>query len=38
MEKPTVLIVYRHPLPDDRLWLIDKYDNVKVMDMWSIYY
>jgi len=38
MEKPTVLIVYRHPLPDDRLWLIDKYDNVKVMERYSIYY
>jgi len=37
-EKPTVLIVYRHPLPDDLLWLIDGYDNVKTMEKWSIYY
>jgi 4-amino-4-deoxy-L-arabinose transferase len=24
MEKPTVLLVYKHPLPDNRLWLINK--------------
>jgi len=37
-KKPTVLIVYRHPLPEDRLWLIDNYNNKKVMDKYSIYY
>ncbi len=38
LEKPTVLLVYKHPLPNDRLWLIDGYENVKVMEKWSIYY
>ena len=38
LKKPTVLIVYKYPLPEKRHWLIDNYDNVKIMEKWSIYY
>jgi len=38
LQKPTVLLVYKHPLPENRLWLIDGYDNVKNMEKWTIYY
>ena len=38
LQKPTVLLVYKHPLPENRLWLIDRYDNVKNMEKWTIYY
>ncbi len=38
LKDPTVLLVYKHPLPENRLWLIDGHDNVKNMEKWTIYY
>ncbi|NPA38164.1 MAG: glycosyltransferase family 39 protein, partial [Chlorobi bacterium] len=38
LDEPTVLIVYKHPLPENRLWLTDGYENVKQMGKWTIYY
>ncbi len=38
MKNPTVLLVYKKSLPENRLWLIEDYSNMKKMDKWTIYY
>jgi 4-amino-4-deoxy-L-arabinose transferase len=37
-KEPTVLLIYKRLLPEDRLWLTDGYENVKQMQKWTIYY
>jgi len=38
LAEPTVLLVYKKPLPEDRQWLKNGFENVEVMDKWTIYY
>ncbi len=37
-KKPTVFLVYKNSLPDNRKFLIENYQNRKVMKKWTIYY
>lgn len=37
-KKPTVFLVYKNSLPDNRKFLIENYQNKKVMKKWTIYY
>jgi len=38
LEKPTVFLIYKHPLPEKRKWMIEHYPNKKEMGKWVIYY
>ena len=38
LKKPTVLIIYRNPLPTDLDWILGYYKFKKEMKSWTIYY
>ena len=38
LARPSVLLVYKNPLPENREWLKSGFGNVEVMDKWYIYY
>jgi len=35
---PTVLVLYKHPLPEHRKWIQNGYQNKNVMGKWTVYY
>ncbi|WP_117884435.1 ArnT family glycosyltransferase [Aureibaculum luteum] len=37
-KNPTVLLVYKKPLPEKLLWLQNSYNSKKVIGKWTIYY
>ncbi len=38
LKKPTVFLVYKHPVPENRKWITAYYQNKKQMGKWVIYY
>lgn len=36
--KPSILILFKYPLPEKFKWLLNYYKNKKVMENWTIYY
>jgi 4-amino-4-deoxy-L-arabinose transferase len=38
LEKPTVFLVYKHPVPGNRKWITAYYQSKKQMGKWIIYY
>jgi len=38
MERPSVLVSYKHPLPENRQWLAKRFSTRKDIGKWHIYY
>jgi len=38
LKKPSVLIVYKNSVPENRQWMTKEFENVKQMEKWTIYY
>lgn len=38
LEQPTVLLTYKHNLPEKRKWIIEQYKNRKKIGKWMIYW
>ncbi|MDA3953376.1 MAG: glycosyltransferase family 39 protein [Bacteroidales bacterium] len=38
LSEPTVLLLYKKPLPQNLEWMLSYYKNIKIMEKWAIYY
>lgn len=38
LTKPSVLILYKNPLAEDRQWILDAYQHKKTWGKWTVYY
>lgn len=38
LREPTVLLLYKKTLPENLEWLLSYYENMKIMEKWTIYY